>query len=185
MDNRSDVQLIQAYLKGEEKAFEFLIERYFKQIYSFSFRYIGNAQDAEDITQETFIKAWRNLKKYDLGKSFKTWLFSIARNTCIDFLRKKKSIPFSLFERENGENALLETLADSSPLPDEMFERKGLGESLGKAMGLLPPKYRSILFLRYNDHFTFREISEIFREPIDTIKSRHRRALILLKKLFT
>ncbi|MCX6760863.1 MAG: sigma-70 family RNA polymerase sigma factor [Candidatus Nealsonbacteria bacterium] len=183
MENFSDKQLIAAYLRGEEKSFEVLIGRYLKPIYRFTHRYVGNIQDAEDITQDAFLKVWRNLKKFDLEKSFKTWIFSIAKNTCIDFFRKKKTIPFSMFEKENGENALLETLADSSPLPDELLERKGIGETLSKAMEVLSPKYRSVLFLRYNDHFNFREISETFNEPIDTIKSRHRRALILLKKL--
>jgi len=183
MEDRSDQQLISAYFKGEEKSLEVLIGRYFKPIYSFTYRYVGSAQDAEDITQDAFVKAWRNLKKFDPGRSFKTWVFSIAKNTCIDFLKKKKSIPFSRFEKENGENALLETLADSSPLPDELLEREGLGEALSKAMEVLSPKYRLVLFLRYNDHFNFREISEIFNEPLHTIKSRHRRALILLRKL--
>jgi RNA polymerase sigma-70 factor (ECF subfamily) len=183
MENRSDKQLISAYLRGEEKSLEVLIGRYLKPIYSFTYRYIGNSQDAEDITQDTFIKVWRHLKKFDQEKKFRTWIFSIAKNTCIDFFKKKKTIPFSKFEKENGENALLETLADSSPLPDELLERRGIGETLSKAMENLSPKYRSVLFLRYNDHFNFREISEIFNEPIHTIKSRHRRAIILLKKI--
>lgn len=183
MKNLSDERLISAYLKGEEKSLEVLIERYLKPIYSFAYRYVGSAHDAEDITQDTFVKVWRHLKKFNQEKKFKTWVFSIAKNTCIDFFKKKKSIPFSRFEKENGENALLETLADPSPLPDELLERKGIGETLSKAIEVLSPKYRSVLFLRYNDHFTFREISEIFKEPIHTIKSRHRRALILLKKI--
>jgi RNA polymerase sigma-70 factor (ECF subfamily) len=182
MRNHSDKQLISDFLAGDEKSFELLVKQYLRPIYSFAYRYVNNAQDAEDITQDVFVKAWRHIKKFNQEKSFKTWIFSIAKNTCIDFLRKKKTIPFSRFEKENGENILLETLVDSSPLPDELLERKGIGEMLKKVMESLSPKYRMVVFLRYNDHFTFREIAEIFDEPLHTIKSRHRRALILLKK---
>jgi len=183
MQDYSDKKLICDYLAGDEKSFEVLVKRYLRPIYSFIYRYVGSAQDAEDIAQDVFVRIWRHIKKFDQKRSFKTWVFSIAKNACIDFLRKKKTIPFSRFEKENGENALLETLADSSPLPDELLERKGIGEIFKKAMESLSPKYRMVVFLRYNDHFTFREIAEIFGEPLHTIKSRHRRALILLKKL--
>jgi len=185
MDERSEKQVIEDYLKGDAESFEVLIERNFKAIYRFIYRYIGSVQDAEDLTQDTFVKALRHFKKFDKEKSFKTWIFRIAKNTCLDFFKKKKSIPFSRFEKENGDNSILETLADPSLLPNELLEREGLGEALSGAMDKLSPKYRSVLFLRYNDHFNFREISEIFEESIHTIKSRHRRALILLKNLLT
>jgi RNA polymerase sigma-70 factor (ECF subfamily) len=185
MNSYSDKQLISAYLKGEEKSLEILIGRYLKPIYSFTSRYVGSTQDAEDITQDTFVKVWRSLEKFNPEKNFKTWIFSIAKNTCIDFLRKKKTIPFSRFEKENGENSLLETIADSLPLPSELLERKGMGEALTKALESLSPQYRMVLFLRYNDHFTFREIAETLGEPLHTLKSRHRRALIMLKKILS
>ncbi len=181
--NYSDQQLVASYLKGNEHSLEVLIKRYLKPIYSFVFRYTGNSQDAEDITQEVFVKAWRNLKKFNQNRSFKTWIFSIAKNTCIDFLKKKKTIPFSQFENEKRENILSEELFDKSPLPDEIFEKKDLVEILNKALESLPIKYRLVLFLRYNDHFTFKEIAEILGESINTIKSRHQRAIQLLKKI--
>ncbi len=207
--DRLDQQLVADYIAGDEKSLEILIKRYLKPIYSFVCRYIGNSQDAEDITQEVFMKVWRNLKKFDQQKSFKTWIFSIAKNTSIDWIRKKKAIPFSNFENEEGKNLLTETLADSAPLPNEIFERACISEMLNTAMSQLAPKYRMVLFLRYNwqrgrnesslsfrpsepirgfaynDHFNFREIAEAFGESIHTTKSRHRRALIQLKKLLT
>lgn len=90
-----------------------------------------------------------------------------------------------MFENEEGENVLTETLADPSPLPDEIVARADAGEKLRLAMELLVPKYRTVLYLRYNDHFAFREIAETLNEPLHTIKSRHWRALIMLKKLLT
>jgi len=195
--NHSDQQLIASYLAGDEKSLEILIHSYLKPIYNFVYRYIGNRQEAEDITQEVFVRAWRNLKKFDprrsrfatlrdrQQKSFKTWIFSIAKNASIDFLKRKKAIPFSEFENEKGENTLVETLINPAPLPDKLFEQASIGEIVSVAINHLTPKYRMVLFLRYNDHFTFREIAEALGEPLNTVKSRHRRAIILLKKLLT
>ena len=185
MQDRSDSQLIADYLAGDEKSLEVLFGRYLKPIYSFAYRYVGGGQDAEDITQEAFVKVWRNLKKFDQSKSFKTWIFSIAKNTAIDFLKKKKSIPFSEFKNEEGENMLTETLADPSPLPNKLLERSSITQMINSAIEKLSPKYRMVLFLRYNDHFNFREIAESLGEPLYTITSRHRRALIQLKKILT
>ncbi len=181
----SDQQLIADYFVGDEKSLEILIHRYLKPIYSFIYRHVGNGEAAEDITQEAFVQVWRNLKKFDRNKSFKTWIFHIAKNTSFDFLKKKKAIPFSEFENEEGGNKLIETLVDPAPLPDDLFERAHVGKILHTAMSRLAPKYRMVLFLRYNDHFTFREIAEALGEPLHTIKSRHRRALIQLKKLLS
>lgn len=183
--NKSDQELISICLNGDSESLEILIRSYLKPIYSFVYRYVGNSQDAEDITQEVFVKVWRNLKKFDQNKSFKTWVFAIAKNTAIDFLKKKKTIPFSEFENEEGGNLITDTLADPSPLPQELLEKASMAQMLNLAMEKLSPKYRMVLFLRYNDHFNFREIAESLGEPLNTIKSRHRRALVILKKLLS
>lgn len=175
MINNSDQILIRKYLQGDEKSLEVLILAYLKPIYSFAYRYVGNGQDAEDITQEVFVKVWRHLKRFDQSKSFKTWVFAIAKNTAIDFLKKKKAIPFSEFE----------TLADPTPLPDKIFEQITIKEMLKTTIEKLLPKYRLVLVLRYNDNFTFREISESTGKPLNTIKSQYRRALLELKKLLS
>src|SRR3989344_4768476 len=166
--NRSDSQLITDYLAGNEKSLEVLFERYLKPIYSFTYRYIGGGQDSEDVTQEVFVKVWRNLKKFDQEKSFKTWIFSIAKNASLDYLKKKKAVPFSEFDTEEGGNRLTDTLADPSPLPLELLEKAGMERMLNEAMEKLSPQYRMVLFLRYNDHFNFREIAESFGEPLHT-----------------
>ena len=183
MTNIGDEILIRKYLAGDEQSLELLIKQYLKPIYSFVCRYVGNSQEAEDITQEVFVRVWRNLKKFDQEKSFKTWIFSIAKNASLDFLKKKKAIPFSEFDTEEGGNRITDTLADPSPLPLELLEKAGMANMLNAAMEKLSPQYRMVLFLRYNDHFNFREIAESLDEPLHTITSRHRRALIQLKKL--
>lgn len=182
----SDQNLVKEYLKkGDEKSLEFLVKKYLKPIFNFAYRYSLSTQEAEDITQETFIKAWKNLKKFDAEKNFKTWLFSIAKNTAIDFLRQKKTVPFSAFENKDNENSLTDNLADPAPLPPEIFEQKDLSLKLAAATEKLDEKHRLILLLRYTEHFTFREIAEILQEPLDTVKSRHRRGLIALKEILT
>ncbi len=174
MQNRSDNKLITDYLKGDEKSLEILIKQYLKPIYNFTYRYVNNSQDAEDITQDVFVKVWRNLKKFDRNKSFKTWIFHIAKNTCFDYFKKKKAVSFSELEP-----------VDPALLPDKIFEQITIKEILKTTIEKLLPKYRQVLLLRYNNDFTFQEISESTGKPLNTIKSQHRRALIKLKKLLS
>jgi len=180
----SDKQLVSNYLKGDEKSLEILIKRYLNPIYSFVYYYINNQEEAEDITQEVFIKVWRNLKKFDRSKSFKTWIFSIAKNTCIDNARKKqKEIPFSKFENKNGKNMVSETIIDKSLLPNNILEKKDIIKLLNSKIKKLSKKYRQVLILKHNEGLTFQEISDILKEPLNTIKSRYRRALLHLKEI--
>lgn len=182
----SDQKLIDDYLSGDERSLEVLFGRYLKLIYGFIYRYAGgNAQDTEDITQDVFVKVWHNLKKFDRQKNFKTWIFAIAKNTAIDFIKKKKIIPFSKFENEEGENILMETVTDPAPSPLELLEKSDIARMVNLAIEKLSLKYRLALFLRYNNDFTFREIAESLGESLNTVKSRHRRALVMLKNLLS
>jgi len=195
MPEDSDEKLTSNYLDGDQKSLEILIQRYLKPIYNFVYQYFRNLDETEDVTQEVFVKMWRNIKKFnpkksyfakiknEQGKSFRTWIFSIAKNTAIDALRKKKSIPFSEFENEDGKNILIEKLEDPAPLPNKLFEKADRARILNSAIEKLSPKYRTVLLLRYNDHFTFREIAESLGESPNTIRSRYRRALTYLNKI--
>jgi RNA polymerase sigma-70 factor (ECF subfamily) len=170
-----DKELIEKYLKGDEKALESLISKYLKPVYSFIFGYVQNQQDAEDLTQETFLKMWRNLKKFKKEKNFENWLFTIAKNTCFDFLRKKRKNLIL-----NAEN--LEIVADLAPSLLEKMEKESLLEKLKKEIENLPFKMKEVINLHYNFNLNFREISEILREPMNTVKSRHKRAISKLKR---
>ena len=182
MKNYSDEQLIIDHLKGDKEALEILIKRYLKSIYSFVYHFGGNSQEVEDITQEVFVKVWRNLKRFDRNKKFKTWIFTIAKNTCFDWQKKKRTVPFSVLDNE-GELSFAETIKDPAPLPNELLEKQDINIRLNKAVESLSPKYQMILLLRYNHHFTFREIAESLGESIDTIKTRHKRGIAILRKL--
>ena len=182
METNSDEKLVADYLRGDEQALRTLIERYLRPVYSFAYRYVGK-DEAEDITQNVFVNIWKNIKKFDRNKKFKTWIFSIAKNVSLDWIKKKKPHLFSEFENKEGDNLLAESISDPSPLPEELFARSDLKRKLYECMEKLSPNYKIVLTMHYNDHLTFKEIAEILGESLNTVKSRHRRAIIQLKKL--
>ncbi len=182
-----DEELIYAFLRGDQYALETLIKEYMGPIYNYIYYLVGNAGDAEDITQDVFVSAWKNIERFDRTKKFKTWIFAIAKNASFNWLKKKKPKLFSDVpvsnERDEPEN-FIETIADDSPLPEELFTRADLGLQLSKAIDALNPIYRSILLLHYKEELSLQEIAELENESINTIKSKHRRALMQLKKNF-
>lgn len=181
--DKTDIQKnIERTLVGDDAGFSEIINFYIKPVYNFVYRICGNAKDSEDITQEIFIKLWKNLKKYKSEKSFNSWLFSIARNTAIDHLRKKKNINFSEFENEEGDNFLFDSVADELPWPDDLAEKAANSKKMDELVAQLPVIYREVIVLRYKNQLTFEEISEAVKRPLNTIKSQHQRALNYLKK---
>ncbi|MFA6193305.1 MAG: sigma-70 family RNA polymerase sigma factor [Parcubacteria group bacterium] len=183
MEISTENRIVEKILSGDDEAFAEIVKIYLEQVYNFVFRLAGDRDAVEDLTQETFVKAWKNLKRFDQKRSFRTWLFTIAKNTAFDWLKKKKEIPFSTFTDEEGES-WLENIADENILPDEILERKNIAEELDKILQKLPPHYRAILLLHYREGFSLHEIAEILGEPYNTIKSRHQRGLGKLKESF-
>ncbi len=179
----TDEQLVGKYLAGDESALRALIERYLKPVYNFVYRYVGNEGGAEDITQESFVKAWKHLRRFDQKRKFKTWIFTIAKNTALNWIKKKRPALISEFENWEGDNELSDSIADPSPLPEELFERSELSIKLSSAMDKLNPNHRTVLLMRYKENFTFQEISESLGKPLHTVKSQHRRALIKLREI--
>jgi len=179
MPIKSDKQLIQSYLDGDELAMDELVKKYLKPIYTFAYRNVGNSAEAEDIAQEVFIKVWKNIKKIDPDRNFKSWIFTIAKNTSIDFLRKKKSVPFSRFENEKGQNLFIENIAGSAADLNEILNNK---QVLAFAKDGLSKEEKKIINLYHTQGYTFREISDIFSKSINTVKSRYRRAIFTLKE---
>lgn len=179
-----DAALIAAFIKGNGDSFAALVDRHMSMVYKFIYRYVGDADIANDVVQEVFIKVWKNIKKFDQQKNFKTWLLTIAKNTALDAIKKKRAVLFSRIEEgETDLDAFLAPYVESVDLPDELLERKQTKAELDRVLQELAPAYRSVLLLRYVEHLKFREIADVLQEPIDTIKSKHRRALIQLRKI--
>ena len=175
-----DNYLIDKYIEGDEDSLRILIEKYTPSIYNFSIRFVG-IENAKDTTQDVFLKVWKNIDKFKKSKaSFKTWIYTIARNTITDYLRKKKSINFSSLDTE--EEIFESNIEDKSILQDEVFSKLEDISFLNDLLAQIPPRYREILILYYQEDMTFKEIGEIMNKPLNTVKSYHRRALILLKE---
>ena len=191
-EEKSDSEIIELYKNGEKELFRDLINRYTPPLFNFTARLTGQ-DNAPDVMQEVFIKAWKNIKKFDSQKaSFKTWIFTIARNTTTDFLRKsgsasggKKSINFSDINEnvDEDENSFEENIKAEDLLPDKALQKLEDIETLNKTLEKLRPEYREVLVLYYQEEMTFGEIGEILSKPTNTIKSQHRRAILELRKI--
>lgn len=177
----TDAELVAHHLAGDAGVMAALVARYLRPVFGYVYRLCGSAADAEDITQESFLKAWRNLSRYRPELSFKAWLFTIARRSAIDWLRKRRDVPLSSFDNEAGENELTGSLADTQPLPDELADRALAASELEGLLDALKPIYREVLLLHYRQGLTFEEIGQVVGRPLDTVKSQHRRALATLR----
>lgn len=180
---KTDEQLISDYLEGDEKSLGVLVDRYLTNAYNFAYKLVNDRGVALDITQESFIKVWKNIRKYRQGSNFQTWLFTITRNTAIDWLRKKKELAFSTFENEKSENTFAETLVDGASSPLELLAQAEDTIFVETLLNELNPQYRDVLTLRYSSDFTFEEIGKLLKRPLHTVKSQHRRALVALRRL--
>ncbi len=178
---RNDEQLIERVLEGDESAFAGLVSAYLPPLYNFLFQMTQDRMTAEDLAQETFLKAWKHLSRFDRDKNFKTWLFAIGKNTAYDFFKKKKALPFSSFEDAEGNNPL-ENVSEDTILPDELLMREDVAAELDRVLQGIPEHYRTLLHLCYRQDFSLKEIAEILDEPYNTVKSKHTRALKALKK---
>jgi RNA polymerase sigma-70 factor (ECF subfamily) len=180
---QTDQELVAAVKEGDDDALHTLVQRHLPSVYTFVSRYMGNAEEAQDATQETFLKAWRKIGRFDSSKSFRTWLFAIAKNTATDLMRKRKSVAFSRFDTDEDNNVLTDTLADPEPLPEELFIQSSDAHEVREALAKLKPRDRGILSMRYEEDLSFEEIARIMKMSPNTVRSLHRRALITLRKM--
>lgn len=181
--HNTDEDLAERCRTQDEYAFQELTKRYIKPIFNFVRRYAQSEEVAEDITQDTFFKVWRNVKQYKRGMKFRPWLYTIARNTSLDFIKKKKSTTFSDLDDNTNDLAFTDTLQDSEPLQTEIFDNAAMAETLAKTLTLLHPDHQTVITLHYHEELTFDEIAKVLNRPMNTVKSWHRRALIQLREL--
>lgn len=163
---------------GDQQAFACLVETYSARVYNVCFNYLGNRQDAEDCTQETFIKVFRAIADFDYRASFYTWIYRIAANTCHDFCRKnRKAIVHSLDEgMETEDSQVYLQITDPAPLPDEQAEKTELCRMIRQEIQNLPEYLRDIIVLRDLDGLSYQELAEVLELTEGTVKSRLSRA---------
>lgn len=179
-----DFTLVEAALAGEEKAFAKLMSRYKDAIYFMLLKMVNNKNDAEDLTLEAFGKAFKNLHQYSPNYAFSTWLFKIATNNCIDFLRKRRGVYVSIENnQENGDNDPPIKLRSTDPNPEEKLIRIQKAFLMRKIVHRLKPRYRILVELRYFREFSYEEIAKELNLPLGTVKAQLFRAREMLFKM--
>lgn len=163
---------------GDQKAYAELMSRYKDSIYFMLLKMVNNRDDADDLTIEAFGKAFRNLKQYTPDYAFSTWLFKIATNNCIDFIRKKRKMTLSLdrgFDTEDGGEMTLE-VKSNTPDPEEHMMKKQNVILMRDVVDRLKPRYRRLVELRYFQERSYEEISDELKLPLGTVKAQLFRA---------
>ena len=179
-----DELLIRRAQRGDADAFEQLLLEHQKNVYNLCYRMAGNPDDAMDLSQETFLRAWRCLDQYQFASAFSTWLYRLCSNICIDFLRRRRrqqTVPLT-FEDADGEEQTY-AVPDAQPLPEEQVELKLTRETLAAAMAQLLPEHRAVLQLRVVNEMSYEQIADVLDIQIGTVKSRLSRARNQLKKI--
>jgi RNA polymerase sigma-70 factor (ECF subfamily) len=175
-----DYRLVKASVNGDQKAYEELFKRYKDAIFFMLLKMVNNKNDAEDLTFEAFGKAFRNIRQYSPKYAFSTWLFKIASNNCIDFLRKKKGNTISIDGKDDTENERTITLESSGLNPEQEFVKKQKAKIMRSEVGKLKERYRRLIELRYFEEFSYEEIAQELKLPIGTVKAQLFRARELL-----
>ena len=177
MTREQEAAIVRKVLGGDANAFETLVLEYEKNVYNIALRMTGNSEDAADMTQEAFIKAYNSLQSFRGDSKFSVWLYRIVSNVCLDFLRSKNRRPtVSLsVEDDDGEDAQLD-VADESQSPELLLDRKLTRDSVRRGLDSLPPDYRQILLLREIQGLSSDEIAQALSLEVGTVKSRIFRA---------
>jgi RNA polymerase sigma-70 factor (ECF subfamily) len=172
----ADTALVQRAQANDRAAFNEIVLRYKSKVYNYIFRMVHHALDAEDLTQETFLRAYLSIRSFQSRASLNTWLFRIATNLCIDYSRKNKkaqSLTSSLsMEGENEESEIERDIPDVAFDPQRMLLNKELGHVLNRALSELPEKLRTVVLLYDIEGLPYDEISAIVGCPLGTVKSR-------------
>lgn len=181
---RNDLLLVELARSGNEKAFSGLLNRYRDSIYFMLLKMVNNTYDAEDLTIEAFGKAFRNLDSFTPDFAFSTWLFKIATNNCIDFIRKKQVSPTSVNQLQDDLESLTVNIQSDLPDPEEALINDQKIAVLRDIVNQLKPRYKTLIELRYYKEFSYEEIASELKLPIGTVKAQLYRAKSLLYNIF-
>ncbi len=175
----NDSEVVQRFLDGEQRAFGELVDRYDTRLVNFVYRTVGDREKAQDLVQETFIRVYRHLHRFDQSKKFSTWIYTIASNLAKNELRNRSRNPLVLFQtiKKNwdADHRPLEW-EDESFKPDDLFRKRHLREMVEKAVRELPEHHKIVFVLRELEGRTYEEIAEITDTNLGTVKSRLNRA---------
>lgn len=180
-----DFKWIDRAVGGDEKAYANLLKRYKRPVYHMILKMIRNVDDAEDLTIESFAKAFKSLHRFKKDFTFSTWLFRIATNNTIDFIRKKKLNTLSIentYTDDDGQSVSIE-VEDVNPNPMEETIKSQKAELIQIFVGMLPGKYQRLVRLRYFNELSYEEIAKELNAPLGTVKAQLHRARELLYDL--
>ena len=181
--------LVRRCIAGDAAAWEEIVQTYNRRIYNICYRFAGSSDDAQDLTQEVFIKMYRTLSSYDASRgAFVTWVTTITRNLLVDHFRKTKqdrltdSMDTTTSEHEDAQ-PLSEQIPDQSAPPDARVRQREVSETVHQALGKLSPELREAVILRDLQDFDYKEIATVLRVPEGTVKSRINRGRAELARL--
>ena len=177
MTREQEAAVIRKVLNGDTNAYEALVREYEKSVYNLALRMTGNSEDAYDMSQEAFIKAYNSLTTFRGDSKFSVWLYRIVSNVCLDYLRsrsRKPTVSLST-ENEDGEEVELD-IADEEQTPEKLLERGLTRDAVRRGLLSLPDDHRQILLLREIEGLSYDEISETLGLEVGTVKSRIFRA---------
>lgn len=180
-----DFRLIDHAVGGDDKAYAQLMQRYRRAVFHMVLKMVRNIDDAEDLTIESFAKAFRSLHRFKKDFTFSTWLFRIATNNTIDFIRKRKLNTLSIentYTDDNGESVSID-VEDENLDPQEEAIRSQKAELMQVFVDKLPPKYQKLVRLRYFQELSYEEIAEEIEAPLGTVKAQLHRARELMYEL--
>lgn len=182
-DNVNDEELVKKVKNGDVDAFEEIIAKYEKKVFSLIFNVIKNENEIEDLAQEVFIKIYKNIDKFQGKSSLYTWVYRITTNVCLDYIKKRKEIIYidEKIQFEDGEMDM--QLSTNEKLQDELYEEKELKEKLKKSINKLPENQRMMIILRDIKGLSYEEISKILSMKLGTVKSQINRARLKLKEI--
>jgi len=178
-----DSRLIKSALSGDNRSYKKLMRKYHPAIFNFIFRMVRDREQVEDLTQEAFIKAFNSLKNFNEEFAFSTWLYKIATNNCIDYIRKRKLQSYSIDKPiESKDSDYTFELPDDSYEADKELISDQRTHLLSKAIANLPEKYKRVIHLRHVDEKSYEEIAVLLKLPIGTVKAHIFRAREILYK---
>ncbi len=179
-----DKELVVSALDGDNTAFAKLMSRYWDSIYHRMLKMVNNKNDAEDLTMEAFSKSFLNLPLYSEEYAFSTWLYRVASNNCIDFLRKQKGVHYSIDQSDDDELEMQSIVLSTESLnPEEKLIQSQRAKAVRGLIGKLNPHYQELIELRYFKEYSYEEISKALDLPLGTIKVQLFRARNMLHKM--